>query len=210
MEGSLNKNTAKWWCVHFGEDQLDATSAKRLQMFFKRVTNEVSYGEKRVFLNVTKSEWRTSIHSFQKKLAIAAKKLKLNPESWQWGVGETLAESWVQARWRTLSPDLLPIEAMSDYLNPFEIERKSSDEIRRLRLLRALGMSTLQDLLEMQEDELLSQYGIWIGDISRTRFSKPEILREQWLEKTTESSFTISNKPFQLEDWIPEEYLAVS
>ena len=210
MEELNSQKQAQWWCISFGQENMEAKTAKSLQVFFKRVTSEVVFGEKRVFLNVSRSPFRNSFSLFQTKLSKIAKKNQLNPELWQWGIGKSLAESWVQARWRTLSPDLLPIEVISDYLNPHESQRKNAEDGRRFRILRALGVNSLQDLSEIPEDVLLSQCGVWITEFCREYFSRPEQLRDLWLERATTESFLHTRGAFQLEDWIPEEYLEVS
>ena len=99
MEGSLDGGSysqineevsskkAKWYCVHFAEEKMDAGAIQRFHAFLSKLKIEISFGERRAFFNVGKSEWRNSLHGFQRKISIMAKKINLNPESWQWGVG---------------------------------------------------------------------------------------------------------------------------
>ena len=205
-----SQKQGQWWCIYFGQEALDNGKAKCLSILFKRVACQVVFGHKRVFLNLGQGPWRNALDRFQRKLFKIAKKNGLQPETWQWGQGKSLAESWVQARWRTLSPDLLPIEVISDYLHPQEVHRKSPDESRKFRLLRSLGINSLQDLIDVPEDVLLSRCGVWIAEFCREYFSRPDEMRDLWLEKATTEALFSSHRPFQLEDWIPEEYLAVS
>jgi hypothetical protein len=203
------KKVKNWWCIYFGHENKEDGAVKRLNAIFKQITPEVVYGNQRVFLNVSQSKWRRSFSLFQSKITQIAEKHDLNPDSWQWGAGETLAEAWVSSRYKTLSLEFLPIEAISDYLNPFEHQKKSAEESRRFRILRSLNINSLQDLMEVPEDVLLSQCGVWIAEFTREHFSHPETIREGWLETITAESFTKSDGRFRLEDWIPEEYLEV-
>jgi hypothetical protein len=209
MEATNQFRKANWWCIYFGHETMDVAVAKRLGSIFKQISDEVVYGNKRVFLEVSRSKWRRSFSLFQSKIAQVAEKHELNHDSWQWGAGQTLAEAWVSSRYKTLSLDFLPIEAISDYLNPFEHHKKTAEESRRFRILRSLNINSLQDLMEVPEDVLLSQCGVWIAEFTREHFSQPESLRDAWLEKATAESLTQSDGRFRLEDWIPEEYLQV-
>jgi hypothetical protein len=210
MENLTTKKQAKWWCIHFGSEVMDALAAKKLQYFFKKITPHVVFGNQKVFLDVSGTKWRKSLYPFQLKLAGLAKKLNLSMDRWQWGVGGSIAESWVMARWKTLTPELLPLEAIADFLNPLELDKNRKNENHRIRLLRVVGANSLQDVLEIPEDVLLNQCGVWITELTREHFSRPEELREAWLEKTTAASFFQEHRTFQLEDWIPEEYLQVA
>ncbi len=210
MENLSTKKQAKWWCIHFGQKNLDLVSAKKLQYFFKKITPHVIFGHQKVFLDVSQSKWNKSLYSFQLKLSVISKKLNLSSEHWQWGVGNSIAESWVMARWKTLSPEFLPLEAISDFLNPLELDKNRLNENHRIKLLRSFGANTLQDLIEIPEDILLSRCGFWITEFTREHFSKLQSLREEWLETTTAKSFFQEHLSFQLEDWIPEAYLQVA
>ncbi len=210
MENLRGKKQIKWWCIHFGAENIDLVSAKKLQYFFKKVTPHVVFGHQKVFLDVSQSKWKKSLYSFQIKLSFLAKELDLNADVWQWGAGRSIAESWIMARWKTLSPELLPLEAISDFLNPLELEKNRAQESRRLRTLRSFGANSLQDLMEIPEDVLLARCGFWITEFTREHFSSPQNLREDWLEETTAASFFQENHSFRLEDWIPEEYLQVA
>ena len=204
------QNKANWWCIRFDQSEIDSTTLKKINLFFKKLTPHVVHGKDRVFLDVSQSKTRVSLDAFQNKLALVANKLDANLESWQWGFGRTLVEAWVQSRWKTLSPDLLPLEAILDYHDPLELNRKSREENRSLQVLRSYGVNSLQDLIEMPEDELLSQGGIWISEVCRENFSRPNEWREEWLERATVDSLTHgSSLSFQLDDWIPSEYLNV-
>ena len=200
MDSLLEKTQEKWWCIHFGQEEIDLNAAKKMKYFFQKITPHVVFGNRKVFLEVSQSKWKKSLYPFQMKIAVLAKKLNLNPERWQWGVGNSVSESWVMARWKTLSPELLPLDAISDFLNPLEVNRNRPNEGYRVRLLRSLGANSLQDLLDIPEDVLLSRCGVWIA----------EFMREDWLEKVTAASFFQEKRSFQLEDWIPETYLQVA
>lgn len=114
------------------------------------------------------------------------------------------------ARWKTLLPEMLPLEAISDFLNPLELDKNRLNENHRVRLLRSVGANSLQDVLEIPEDVLLGKCGVWIAEFTREHFSRPEELRDEWLEKATARSFFQESRSFQLEDWIPEAYLQVA
>ena len=208
MEVSQKYQSAKFWCIDFGSDGSESSTTKKLQSLLKRVTPHVVFGNQRVFLEVTHSKWRRSLTLFQVKLTEAALKQGLNPDSWQWGTGKSSAEAWVRARYQTLTLDLLPIESISDFMNPLDHQKNSATENRRFRILRSLGVLTLQDLTEVPEEVLLTQCGVWIAEFTREHFSQPETLRDALLERTTAASLLL-DRPFRLEDWIPEEYLAV-
>ncbi|MBC7396643.1 MAG: hypothetical protein H7333_04295 [Bdellovibrionales bacterium] len=209
MELNSKHQPAKFWCIDFGSDDRGGCAARKLHPIFKRVTPDVVFGTHRVFLDVSHSKWCRSLTLFQVKLAEAAKKHGMNPDSWQWGTGSTVAESWVRARYETLTLELLPVEAISDFLNPLDHLKKTSSESRKYRILRSLGVNTLQDLTEIPEEVLLSQCGLWIAEFTRDHFSAPEKMRDIQLERTTADSLLNSDHPFHLEDWIPETYLAV-
>lgn len=201
------KKSTKWWCIHFGNSVMDASAAKKLHYFFKKITPHVVFGHQKVFLDVSRTKWKKSLYSFQLKLAEVAQRLNLSMDRWQWGVGASLAESWIMARWKTLTPELLPLEAIADFMNPLELDRNRRNENHRVKLLRIIGANSLQDVLEIPEDVLLAKCGFWITEFTRQHFSRPEEVREEWLEKTTARSFFQERQSFQLEDWIPESYL---
>ena len=202
-------NRAKWWCVNFGQESLDPIALKKLHFFLKRYTSHRVFGKQRIFLDMSESKGRHAFPLFQKKLSEVAERLGLNSESWQCGIGKTLAESWVHARWRTLSLETLPIEAITDYLNPLEYERVASSHVRKVKQLRMRGISSLQDLIDLPEEILESLGGVWIAEFAREHFARPEERRESCLERLTSASLLQSSLAFQLEDWIPEEYLQV-
>lgn len=210
MENSINIKQSKWWCIHFGHEPMDAKTAKKLQSFFKKITPHFVFGQRKVFLDVSQSKFKKSLYSFQVRVNEIAKILNLSPELWQWGVGSSIAESWVMARWKTLSPELLPIESIYDYLNPLELERNRLNENYRVRLLRGLGASSLQDIIDIPEDVLLSRCGFWVTEFIRGHFSRLQALREGWLESTTSASFFQERITFNLDDWIPDQYFEVA
>ena len=210
MENENVQKQAKWWCIHFGQSDMDLVSAKKLQCFFKKITPHVVFGHRKVFLEVSQCKWKKSLYAFQLKLSAVAKNLNLNMELWQWGVGKSIAEAWVMARWKILSPELLPVEAITDFLNPLGLEKNKVIENHRIKLLRSIGANSLLDVLEIPEDVLLSRCGVWIVDFAEEHFSTDESFREDCLEKITTASFFQVNRAFRLEDWIPEEYLQVA
>ena len=77
MENSLGKKQAKWWCIHFGQENIDLIAARKLQYFFKKITPHVVFGNKKVFLDVSQSKWKKSLFAFQIKVGMVAKKLSL-------------------------------------------------------------------------------------------------------------------------------------
>jgi hypothetical protein len=205
-----SKKQAKWWCIHFGQTEMDLVSAKKLQYFFKKITPHVVFGHHKVFLEVSQCKWKKSLYAVQLKLSSVAKNLNLDMELWQWGVGNSIAESWVMARWKTLTPEFLPLEAISDFMNPLGLDKNKVIENHRLKLLHTIGANSLLDILEIPEDVLLSKCGIWIADFNREHFSCHQSLMEDCLEKVTSASFFQEPRAFRLEDWIPEEYLQVA
>ena len=206
-------NKHKWWCIHFGQEISDPVASKRLHLFLKRYTNHRVIGKHKIFLDMSESRGRHAFLLFQKKVTEVAEHLNLSPETWQWGMGKTLAESWVHTRWRTLSLDQLPIEAIHDYANPLEFERVSVGQVRRMKGLKAHGIASLQDLAELPDEELESQAGASIAEIVSSHFGhikeRSEERRDVCLERMTSESFMQNSRSFQLEDWIPEEYLQV-
>jgi hypothetical protein len=207
-------NPGKWWCVHFGSETMNPLVQKKLHFFLKRYTNHRVFGKQRIFLDMSESKGRHAFPLFQKKLSEIAERLGLTPETWSWGMGKSVAESWVHARWRTLALEVLPVDAMSDYLNPLEFERLPASQVRRLHQMKTRGISSLQDLIDLPEETLESQGGVWIAEFAREHFERPEERREACLERMTSASLlqttlSQSSLAFQLEDWIPDEYLQV-
>jgi hypothetical protein len=200
---------AKWWCVSFGQETMDPSALRKLHFFLKRYTTHRVFGNQRIFLDMSESKGRHAFPLFQKKLTEVAENLGLNPESWQWGMGKTVGEAWVHARWRTLSLETLPIEAVLDYLNPLEYERVSVGQVRRIKQMRLRGIGSMQDLVDLPEEVLVAQGGVWVAEFAREHFERPEERREDCLERLTSASLHQSSRAFQLEDWIPEEYLQV-
>ena len=208
-EVNHSRHSAKWWCVHFGAEIMDPVASKKLHFFLKRYTAHRVFGNQKVFLDMSESKGRHAFLLFQKKVTEVAERLGLNPESWQWGMGKSVAEAWVHARFRTLSLELLPIEAIVDFLNPLELEKKSVGQLKRIQHLRSRGIATIQDLVDLPEEVLESQGGVWIAEFARDYFERPEERRDQCLERMTQASLMESNLSFRLEDWIPDEYLQV-
>jgi hypothetical protein len=200
--GTVFSSQAKWWCINFGPESMDQVSLRKLHFFLKRYTSHRVHGKQRVFLDMSESKGRHAFSLFQKKVSEIAERLNLNPEAWQWGMGKTLAECWVHARWRTVSLELLPIEAITDYLNPLEFERVGTAHLRRLKQMRLRGIVSIQDLVDLPEEILEAEF-------AREHFNRPEERREACLERLTSNSLQQSSLAFQLEDWIPDEYLQV-
>jgi hypothetical protein len=139
-----------------------------------------------------------------------AQKMNLHIDHWQWGVGASIAESWVMARWKTLSPELLPVQAISDFLNPLDLNRNTMNDGYRLKLLQKMGANSVQDVLETPEDVLISSCGFWITDFIHDFFTESQNFRDQYLEQTTAASLFQEKKTFHLDDWIPDEYFQVA
>jgi hypothetical protein len=214
MIHSKNLNQTKWWCVHFGQEAMDSTQLKKLHFFLKRYSQHRVVGKQKIFLDMSESKGRHAFPLFQKKVYELAERLGLNPELWAWGMGKSLSESWVHARWRTLALEVLPVEAVLDFMNPLEVERVAGVQTRSIQQMRARGITSLQDLVDLPEETLESQGGVWIAEFARDYFERPDERREQCLERITsasliQNSFQQSSMAFQLEDWIPDEYLQV-
>ena len=216
-ELNLVKNSiqTKWWCVHFGQDAMNPLVQKKLIFFLKRYSAHRVSGKNRIFLDMSESKGSYSFPLFQKKLYEMAERLGLAPETWSWGMGVSLSEAWVHARWRTTALEVLPVEAISDFLNPLELGKVSAIQIRRIHQLKSRGISSLQDLIDLPEAVLEAQGGVWIAEFARDYFERPESRRDACLERVTtasflKSGFESSSIAFQLEDWIPDEYLRVS
>lgn len=234
---------SKWWCVHFGQERVDSRALRKLHLFLSRYSSQRILGNQRVFLDMSESQGRHAFPLFQSKVYRVAESLGLSPDSWQFGLGKSIEEAWVHTRWRTLSLEALPIEAVTDFLKPLDFEGVPSNHKRRIQRLRSLGVSSLQDLIELPESVLAAQGGSLIAEFARDHFERRHSqslkydpsMRDLDLERITEDSFTSafsnlsghsvesaygsssfapadfiqSSRAFQLEDWIPEEYLQV-
>lgn len=209
IQGTFS-DKANWWCVDFAQEILEPATIKKIEGFLSRLSTEVIFGRHRVFLKMGDRGTKLPFPLFQIKLTTFAKKYRLHSENWSFGRAASLTEAWVQAQWRTIAPELLPAEAVFDYLNPLGLEQKPAKDRRAFRSLQSLGLQSLQDVLEMPEDVLLSRCKIWIDDIKQEYFPETLDSREESLERMTMASFAsqVQGRSFQLEDWIPESYLS--
>jgi hypothetical protein len=195
----------RWYCLFLGYyTQVSDSDLERLSRACGRFVNRVVLGDKRVFFEVDLSRAGMNLGALQFKIQSFAETWDLPHPLWQWGVGKTLAEAWVQTRWKSLTPDFLPIEALDDYLyplsSPIVTSKKTGLGAATFTLLRCLGYSTLAQLGgEMPHDLLLARLAHALGDeLVQAEVSDPNgLLLDNWLAKLTADS--LNDQPLETE-----------
>jgi len=165
---------SRWYCLFFGYyTRLSDAEILNLGKACSRLVKNVVYGDKRIFFEVDLSRPSINLGSVQYKIQRFSETWDLPYSLWQWGVGRTPAEAWVQTRWKSLTPSLLPIEALDDVLHPLQSSIHQSGVqagglgsvglgsvglgAANYHILRCLGFTQLQDLTRMPHDLMLAR-----------------------------------------------------
>jgi hypothetical protein len=166
-----NKKDLEWWCVDLGQAvEYSPLKLEELAEGFLRFTPDVIMGKNRIFLEMSRTKKLFRLDSVQKRAAVIASRASVDPKFWQWGIGKTIPESWVQCRWKNLYTKLLPIESMFDYIDPFSHFLITRAHQEKINLFLALGMRNLEDLFRVPHDSLLVRFGEMLDQFSKHYF----------------------------------------
>lgn len=229
-ESSLNNLTgSRWYCLFFGYHTLvSELEMQKLAHACSRFVRSTVIGDKRVFFEVDLSRrsgksCSINLGSLQFKIQSFAETWDLPHQIWQWGVGKTLAESWVQTRWKSLAPGFLPIESLDDFMYPLVSPVGESQRIglgaSTFNVLRCLGYETLADLGEMPHDLMLVRLSQILADhqihsgLADSLANRDGLLHENWMAEITAQSFRESDGREPIEAYGQEnlfEQLAVA
>mgnify|MGYP001546461560 CR=1 FL=1 len=201
-ESSLNRSSnhqltgSRWYCLFFGyHTQVSELDMQKLAHACSRFIRSTVVGDKRVFFEVDLSRSAINLGSLQFKIQSFSETWDLPHQLWQWGVGKTLAESWVQTRWKSLVPEFLPIESLDDFMHPLSSPVGSSANVglgtSTFNVLRCLGYETLADLGEMPHDLLLVRLSQILAEHQiHAGLADPNgLLHENWMAEITAQSF---------------------
>ena len=172
------KNTGEqeWWCVDLGQAvSYSPLQLERIAEALLRFTPDVVMGKNRIFLEMSRTKKLFRLDSFQKRVQVLAERESMSSAFWQWGIGRTIPESWVQCRFKNVKPASLPIESIFDYIDPFfqvQLVRAQQD---KCALFAALGMRTIQDLFQVPHDALLVRFGEMLDQFSKHYFEGRQI-----------------------------------
>ena len=161
----------EWWCVDLGQAvSYSALQLERIAEALLRFTPDVVMGKNRIFLEMGRTKKLFRLDSFQKRVQVLAERESMNSAFWQWGIGKTIPESWVQCRFKNLKPNALPIDAIFDYIEPFSHTHLIRAQQDKVILFQALGLRTLQDLFQVPHDSLLVRFGELLDHFSKNYF----------------------------------------
>lgn len=116
-----------------------------------------------VFIEISRTKNLYSEESLQKRFFALARKFTPSDSSpLQMGWGDNAAAALAFARYsKETNWEMLPIEAIRDYADPFQMEFKL-DEFKleqMIRLLKSLGLKTLGDFCQLPLPDLVSRFG---------------------------------------------------
>jgi len=161
----------EWWCVDLGQStQYTSLKLEELAEGFLRFTPDIVMGKNRIFLEMSRTKKLFRLDSIQKRAQVIAQRLKVDSKHWQWGIGKTIPESWVQCRWKNLYTKLLSVDAIFDFIDPFSHSLLARAEQEKVALFHALGIRTLEDLFRIPHDSLLVRFGGLFDQFSRNFF----------------------------------------
>lgn len=180
---------SRWVCLFFGfYSKITDAEQQALVRVCSKLCNRVVLGKQRLFFELDPARPHLNLGSLQFKVERFAETWELPHSVWQWGVGRSLAESWVQVRWKSLNSALLPIEALEDVAHPLHSSSMSSEvSVSKFRVLRVLGYQTVEDLKRMPPDLLVVRL--------QSLVELPVVLEwleglDPWLEQVTTQSLT--------------------
>lgn len=148
--------STRWVCLFFGfYSKITLAEQQALVRVCSKLCSRVVMGKQRLFFELDPTRPHLNLGSLQFKIERFAETWELPYTVWQWGVGRSLPESWVQARWKSLNSALLPIEALEDVAHPLHSGSVSSEgSVSKFRVLRVLGYQTVEDLKRIPPDLL--------------------------------------------------------
>lgn len=200
QSSNIQLTGSRWYCLFFGyHTQVSELDMRKLAHACSRFVRRTIMGDKRVFFEVDLSRLSINLGSLQFKIQSISETWDLPHQIWQWGVGKTLAESWVQTRWKSLAPNFLPIESLDDFMYPLVSPVSSSQAVglgaSTFNVLRCLDYETLADLGEMPHDlllvrlsQILAEHQIYAGLVASLA-SRDGLLLENWMAEITAQSF---------------------
>jgi hypothetical protein len=166
----------EWWCVDLGQSvSYTPLKLEALAEGFLRFTPDVVMGKNRIFLEMSRTKKLFRLDSIQKRAQIVAIRAQVDSRFWQWGIGKTISEAWVQCRWKNLRPTVLPMEAMFDFNDPFSHAKLSRAQLEKITLFSALGMRVLEDLFRVPHESLLIRFGDTFDQFSKNFFNGTQI-----------------------------------
>jgi hypothetical protein len=161
----------EWWCVDLGQAvDYSVLKLEEIAEGFLRFTPDVVMGKNRIFLEMSRTKKLFRLDSIQKRAHIIASRSGVDPKFWQWGIGKTIPEAWVQCRWKNLAAKMLPMDAMFDFIDPFSHFVMSRAHQEKVSLFLALGMRNLEDLFRVPHDSLLVRFGEMLDHFSKNYF----------------------------------------
>lgn len=166
----------EWWCVDLGQS-VDYTDLKleELAEGFLRFTPDVVMGRNRLFLEMSRTKKLFGLDSIQKRAQAVAARAGVDSQFWQWGIGRTIPEAWVQSRWKNHHVRTLPIETMFDFIDPFQQWQITRSHQEKIKLFMGLGLRTLEDLFRVPHDALLVRFGSLFDQFSKNFFDGSKI-----------------------------------
>ena len=205
MSGDQSRSTqsepvsVEWWCIDLG--QAVTYSQEKIERFAEacfRFTPDVVIGKNRIFLEMGRTKKMFNLDSVQKRVDVLAAREGLRSQYWQWGIGKTLPESWVQVRWKSVSPHLLIIDSIFDYIDPLWHQNLNRRDLERVNLFWALGVKSLQDLFKIPQDALLTRFGTVFDQFSKNFF---EGKRFPWA-RFVPSVELLEQSAWNSDDWV--------
>ncbi len=195
----------EWWCIDLGHAvAYPAEELARLSEACFRFTPDVVVAQNRIFLEMSRTKKHFTLDTVQKRVQILAERIsfKLGQSvfRWRWGIGKTIPQAWVQTKWKSTSPHLLPIDSIFDFMNPLRATELNRRDRERVSLFFALGIRTIQDLFQVPPDALLTRFGSILDDFSKN-FHEGE--RFPWVRHTP-SVELLELSRWNAEDWVAD------
>jgi hypothetical protein len=168
---STTISSPEWWCIDLGQ-AVSYTPLKMDQLAeaFFRFTPDVVVGKNRIFLEMSRTKKLFRLDSIQKRAAVLAEREGVSATHWQWGIGRTIPEAWVQTRWKSVQPNVLPVDALFDYRDPFFHGDLNRPEQEKVSTFYSLGLRTIQDLFKIPHDSLLVRFGSMLDQFSKNYY----------------------------------------
>jgi hypothetical protein len=171
MENNNRIKELEWWCIDFGQSvSYRALQLETLAEGFLRFTPDVVMGKNRIFLEMSRTKKLFRLDSIQKRAQIIASRAGVDSTFWQWGIGKTIPEAWVQCRYKNLYAKILPIDAIYDFVDPFSHAVITRPQQEKINLFLGLGLRNLGDLFSVPHDSLLIRFGVLLDQFSKNFF----------------------------------------
>lgn len=141
-------------CLYFQEK----VETSNIAEFFLRFSPQISVRkDEAIFIEIGKCHRLYSEHGFVLRSQVVLRRLGLNASI---GIADTISQSLVQAKYKTQNLAELPLDAIYEYVDPYNVEGRGREQIATmLETFAHLAIKNLREFSDIPNQELVSRFG---------------------------------------------------